>query len=112
MTMVDTLSILSAIQLLLAGMIVAVMFSLIEIESGNFWNNALVHAVWNMSTIGLFHIGTSVYDESLFTYVIQSTSQLITGGDFGVEASIFALLGYSIVCCIAFVRIKSKSELK
>lgn len=100
----------SIVQLVVAGTFVGVMFSLIEIESGNFWNNAIVHALWNMSTIGICHIGFEPYEDSLFTLIINTGSPLISGGDFGVESSVISIAGYTIVIIAALCLIRRKPE--
>jgi len=100
----------SAVQLIVAGTFVGIMFSLVEYESGNFWNNAIIHALWNMSTSGLFHIGTDAYEYSLFTLIVSSKSNFITGGDFGVEASFISILGYVIISVIAVILIRSHTK--
>lgn len=106
----NRLDFISIIQLVVAGTMVGIMFSLIMCESGNFRNNALVHALWNISTIGLIHIGTETADYSVYTYVLKSGNRLITGGDFGIESSVVAITGYVAVSIIAFVMIKKKGN--
>ena len=110
------LDFISAIQLIVAGTAVGIMFSLIMMNNNNFWNNALVHAIWNMSTIGLMHIGTepfvsSISASALFTFVLKSDNRLITGGNFGIESSFIAIAGYVIISIIAFLMIKKKGNL-
>lgn len=99
----NKLSVISIIQLVVAGTFVDIMFSLVEYQSGSFWNNAIIHALWNMSTIGLCHVGPGPDPDSVFTLVINTKNSLISGGDFGVESSIIAIAGYAIVSVIAFV---------
>lgn len=99
----NKLSVISIIQLVVAGTFVGIMFSLVEYQSGSFWNNAIIHALWNMSTIGLCHVGSGPDPDSVFTLVINTKNSLISGGDFGVESSIIAIAGYVIVSLIAFV---------
>ncbi len=43
------------------------------------------------------------------TYVLDSKSFAITGGEFGIEASVIALIGYIVVTLIAFVMIKRRA---
>lgn len=102
----NDLNFTSILQLIVAGTAVGIMFSLIMYQSDNFWNNALVHALWNMSTVGLLHIGTEPYDSAIYTYVLKSENTLITGGDFGVECSVISITGYILVSIIAFLIIK------
>lgn len=92
----NELDILSTIQLLIAGSIVGILFSLVTYESGSIWCSALIHGAWNTIMIGgILHIGMAVDETSVFNYVLDSKSFFITGGDFGVEASIVSLLGCS-----------------
>lgn len=106
----NNLDIISIIQLVIAGTRVGIMFSLILLESGSFWNNALVHALWNMSTTGLLHIDTESSDLAVYTYVLKSKNLLITGGDFGIESSVIAIAGYVAVSLVAFLMIKKKGK--
>lgn len=104
------LNVLSFIQLLIAGTVVSILFSLVACYYDSFWNNALIHALWNASTIGVMHIGTESYENSVFTYVIKSKSFLITGGDFGIEASIVSISAYLLFTLIITYRIVQKRQ--
>ena len=91
------LNFVSILQLLVAGSMVGIMFSLITYESGNIWNSALMHIIWNIVMIGgILHIGVEENKYFLFNYVLDSHSFAITGGDFGIEASVIAIMGYLI----------------
>lgn len=106
----NELSLISILQLIVAGTTVGVMFSLIMYQSDNFWNNALVHAMWNMSTLGLLHVGTEPYDSAVYTYVLKADNIFITGGDFGIESSVISIIGYVLVIAVAvFIIRKDKS---
>lgn len=101
-------SIGSCILVMIAGTMVGVMFSMIAIESGSVWNSGIVHAVWNIMMIGGgLAIGEKVDEYSVMTYVLDSKSFAITGGEFGIESSVISLTGYIIVAGIAFIMIKS-----
>lgn len=102
------LSPISLIQLVVAGTVVGILFSLIALYYDSFWNNALVHALWNASTIGVMHIGTEPYENSIYTYVLKSRSMLITGGDFGIEASIISIIAYSLFIVILALMLRKK----
>ncbi len=111
------LDFISIIQLIVAGTAVGIMFSLVMLNNNNFWNNALVHAVWNMSTLGLMHIGTMYIgpendNSALFNFVLDSDNRFITGGDFGIESSVIAIAGYVAVSIIAFLMIKKENSKK
>ena len=101
------LDFISIFQLLAAGTIVGIMFSFITYESGNIWNSAIVHSLWNIIIVGgILHIGVEPNRYSLFNYVLDSKSFFITGGEFGIEASVIAIIGYVVVSILAFILIK------
>ena len=101
-------SIGSCLLVIIAGTMVGVMFSMITIESGSVWNSGIVHAVWNIVIIGGgLTIGEKMDKYSVMTYVLDSKSFAITGGEFGIESSAISLIGYIIVAGIAFIMIKS-----
>lgn len=84
------------VRLLITGTAVGIMFSLIAIKTGSVWNGAVVHAVWNLFMAGgLLTIAPVPSQESFVTYVIDSGSSVLTGGAFGAESSVIALLGYA-----------------
>ena len=68
-------------------------FPLIAYVSHSVWNNAIVHGIWNMAIIGgILHIGNSADSNSIFNFVLDNKMFLITGGDFGIEASVISIL--------------------
>lgn len=103
------LDLLSALQLLAAGTLVGVLFSLVAYVSGSLWNSVLLHGVWNAVLVGgLVHIGPEASDLFLVNYVQKSTHFAVTGGDFGIEASLFALLAYALAILAALVQGKRR----
>ncbi|MDE5865025.1 MAG: CPBP family intramembrane metalloprotease, partial [Lachnospiraceae bacterium] len=100
-------SALSCILVLVAGTMVGIMFSMIAMESDSVWNGGIVHSIWNIIIIGGgIGISEKADEYSIMTYVLDSKSFAITGGEFGIEASVIALIGYIVVTLIAFVMIK------
>lgn len=92
----------SCLQVVVAGTFVGIMFSLIALEKHSIWNSAVVHAVWNSMIVGGFlHIGEAIDEYSVFTYVLQTKSFVVTGGEFGIESSVIAILGYAVVAVLA-----------
>ena len=105
------LSPVSFIQLLIAGSIVGILFSLVTYESGSIWSAALMHSIWNMfMASGILNIGTEPMDTCIFNYVLESKSTLITGGEFGAEASIISVSAYLIFTVIAVILLCNKSR--
>ena len=104
------LDLLSIIQLIIAGSIVGILFSLVTYASGNVWNSAIIHGVWNTIMIGgILQIGESAEEYSIYNYVLDTDSFLITGGDFGVEASVVAILAYLVFTALALYLLKDDS---
>ena len=106
-------NLLSSLLVILAGTMVGIMFSLIAQSHKSIWNSAIVHALWNIIIIGgILHIGNPASEDTLYNYVLKSTSFLLTGGEFGIESSIIATIGYLIVAAITFIVIKDKLKKK
>jgi len=102
-------SIGSNLLVILAGTAVGIMFSLITIESGDVWCSGLVHVLWNIIIIGGgLSIGEKVDEYSIMTYVLKTKAFAVTGGEFGIEASIISLIGYLIVSVIAINMMNKK----
>lgn len=102
----------SALLVILAGTAVGIMFSMITIESGSIWCNGLVHAFWNMIIIGDgLSIGEKADKLSVANYVLDTNKFALTGGEFGIESSVVALVGYIIVTVIAVYMIKRERHL-
>ena len=105
----NDLNFVSIIQLLIAGSIVGILFSLIAYESDSIWNNAIVHGIWNMTIIGgNLYIGNKADSSSIFNFILDNKSFLISGGDFGIEASVISIFAYLIFIVVASVLIRRK----
>lgn len=104
-------SIISCLLVLIAGTMVGIMFSMITIESGSVWSSGIVHSIWNIIIIGGgLSISEKADEYSVMTYVLDSKKFVFTGGEFGIESSIIALLGYVIVTLVAMCMIKKKAK--
>ena len=105
------LSLVSFIQLLIAGSIVGILFSLVTYESGSIWSAAFMHSIWNMCMAsGILNIYTEPVDTCIFNYVLESKSALVTGGEFGVEASVISVGAYLIFTALAAILLCKKSK--
>ena len=95
-------SLASCIQVMVAGTMVGVMFSFIALEGRSVWNSAIVHGVWNMIIIGGgLTIGTEINEYSVSSYVLETRAFLLAGGEFGIESSVVAIIGYIAVSLAA-----------
>lgn len=104
-------SVFSCMLVLVAGTMVGVLFSLIMLESNSVWNNGIVHAIWNIVIIGGGLCVSQEPDQySIITYVLQSKSFALTGGEFGIESSVIALTGYIVVSLLAWNMMKRQCK--
>lgn len=111
----QTFDLIDLVLLILAGSSAAVMFTLFALKSGSIYPGALAHTVWNTLIIGgVFGIGDIVNGLSNESYIIipvKSTSKLLTGGNFGVEAALPAIVGFiSAALLIGFLARKGSKE--
>lgn len=107
----NSLDFLSVLQLLIAGSVVGILLSLVTYESGSIWSSALIHCVWNIVMIGgIIHIGSGAEENALYNYILESDSFLVTGGDFGVEASGAAILSYGVFIFLAWHRLNNTKK--
>ena len=83
------------------------MFSLASYAGNSIGNNILMHTVWNFAIVtDILHITTSegAYGEPIFQLIIPSDNILLTGAGFGIEASLIAIIGYTLACLtLAFI---------
>lgn len=104
------LNFFSIIQLMVAGSIVGILFSLITYESGNIWCSAIIHCIWNIFIgSGILSIGVTPNETAIFNYVLNTKLFLVSGGDFGIEASIVSICVYLIFTGLAVFLIKKKA---
>lgn len=105
----NDMNFLSMIQLVIAGSVVGILFSMVTYESGSIWCSALLHGIWNIIIIGgILHIGISPDEMSIYNYVLDTQSFLISGGDFGIEASIISIVVYILFSVLAIYLIKKR----
>jgi len=84
--------------LILAGTMVGVMFSLAAYKGNSIANSAIIHTLWNFTLIvDFFNIGPTKAENPIFSIVLPTDNIFITGSDFGIEASMIAILSYVLV---------------
>ena len=107
------LGVVDLLLLVVAGTSVGVMFSFIALQSGTIWSSAVVHALWNAITLGGIIIEPSANGTAtdfIYKYELLDTNILLTGGKFGIESALPAIIGYLLVSAIAFMLIRKKSK--
>ena len=100
-------NILTYMQIIFAGTLVGIMFSLISIKENNILASSLVHSFWNIFIIGgILNIGTEFNKYSIYNYILKNKNILFTGGEFGIEISIISIVSYMIVIYLVFKTLK------
>ena len=104
---------LDGLQLMIAGTMTGIMFSLIALKTKSVWNSAIVHCIWNLIMCGgILTISNQPSDCFLMTYVLDSKSIALTGGEFGSEASVFAIFAYCVVAAVLLFALKKQDQAK
>ncbi|MGT2800175.1 CPBP family intramembrane glutamic endopeptidase [Streptococcus marmotae] len=98
------LDLIETFLLLVAGTSVGTMFALIRIESHSLLNSWILHVAWNSMT-SLIAIGTINNPETIATLILPSSTPLLTGGQYGVDITLPAMLGYLLVAGFAWRKI-------
>ena len=102
-------SLLNVFQLLVAGMLVSIMFLVIYKKTGSIWNASIVHFLWNFLFLEeLIDYGEG--NEPLYKLMELDLghSEIITGGAFGLDVSLPAIIAYSITLIITWKLVKRK----
>lgn len=108
----NDLDFISILQLFVAGTFVGILFSLVTYESGSIWCSSFMHGIWNIfMCTGILNIGVEADSGSIFNYVLDTKSFLISGGDFGIEASVISVFVYILFSVLALILCKKKSVL-
>lgn len=101
---------LSCVLVVFAGTMVGIMFSLIASEEKSIWNSGIVHMMWNFVIIGdILSIGTTMNESSLYSYILETDSFVLTGGEFGIESSVIAVAGYCLVSLFVLLTNQKKT---
>lgn len=72
-------------------LLVSLLFSIYVLKKGNIWMAAAAHSTWNFViavVCGINLSGTEVMP-SIFKFLTTGRSNILNGGDYGIEASIF-----------------------
>lgn len=109
-------NIIDAMLLVAAGTMAGIMFSLIAYQSSLIWSSAMVHALWNIIIIGnilqITSVETGLNINSIYYYKLKGCSNLITGGVYGIEIGVPAIIGYLLISVVILRQLAKKESLK
>lgn len=101
-------SILNIVQLLVAGLLFSFMSLMIYIYTKSIWNAGIVHFLWNLLLLnGLIAFSIKEKSEALIQ-LNTGDNLLFNGGDFGIEASIPAVIVYGLTSLILWKLYRKK----
>ena len=85
--------------------LIAFLYALIYLLTGDIWMTSAMHTAWNMSQGNIFGLQVSGNDSanSIVSAIYgQNANSLITGGDFGPEGGL-ATTAVTVVCMIVVI---------
>lgn len=106
-------SVLNIFQLLVAGMLVSIMFLVIYKRTGSIWNASVVHFLWNFLFFEeMIDYGRSNEPINKLIEFDLGQNELITGGAFGIDVSIPAIIVYGLILMISWKFINRTTNIK
>lgn len=92
-----------AVTMLVAAQLVSLLFVAVYERTGSIWCAAIVHTLWDMSTGAAGFRFTNTFEQPSEWFhpvagmIVDVPSRLLSGGEFGVDASLPAMLLYAVV---------------
>lgn len=80
--------------LILAGFMAGMLYATATYLFNSIWAGIVMHMCWNLT--GIFTVTNVEVDYSLFQYVIKTHNVWLTGGAYGMDASLVAIGGYTM----------------
>lgn len=106
-------SMLNVFQLLIAGMLVSIMFLVIYKRTGSIWNAGIVHFLWNFLFFEeMIDYGESNEPLNKLLEIDLGHNVLMSGGEFGIDISLPAIIVYGLILIFSFIFIKNQSAKK
>lgn len=103
------MSILSFINLFMFGLLM----SMYLVKRGNIWGICAIHSIWNFVQGNVFGLSVSgnAKTASIFKTTVISDVSNLTGGDFGIEASLITTLVLFLAIGVVIMLKQNKSEI-
>ena len=107
---IQNLSLFDAIWIIISAIIVSGLFVALLIRSKSLWLPIGFHAGWNFCLAAILGTKMSGGDSDFGLFRVElSGNTLITGGQFGMEASVISLLFY-IITAVLFLKYSRKGR--
>lgn len=105
--MLNAFDLVSAVIVVVGGVIAGTMFSLIFLYARVIWLAAIVHFIWDVFFIGkIIAISTSQADANhiIIPFKLMSNKLMFTGGNFGIESAAPSFVIYLVVtACLYYL---------
>ncbi len=85
-----------------------IMFSYTVLYFDSLWQACAIHSAWNFIQGNILGFEVSGIEVDSLIKVKTQGSVLFTGGEFGVEGSIFSVVALIIICVILHILCESK----
>ena len=92
--------------------LIAVLFALIYLKTGNIWMTCAMHTAWNLSQGNIYGLqvsGNEAHAAIVSTSYSGNANSLITGGDFGPEGGL-AVTAVTAVCMVIVIILIARSR--
>ena len=106
------LDFLSAIQLVLSGTLMGILLSIMYVSEKTVWASFTIHALYNGigSIIPIVTASETIIPDWPIYFVLRNDNQLITGGQYGIDCSLFHNIAYIIIIIIMLVSLHKKGS--
>jgi membrane protease YdiL (CAAX protease family) len=105
--MLTSFSLTDILIVVFGGIIAGMMFSFIYQSTKVIWYAAIVHVIWDIFFIGKITTLASSQvdaDKAIFAFKLTTPNLLLSGGNFGIEASAPCLVTYLVASVILYKR--------
>lgn len=90
------LSVLSAVQLIIAGSLMGLLLSLVYLKEKSVWASFTIHALYN-GVGSIIPVTTEVTPDWPVAFILKTNHPIITGGQYGADCSIANIIAYVIM---------------
>ncbi len=89
---------ISLVLLMVSITTAGIMYGLAVYLFNSVWASIIIHIIWNLSA--LITVTDQNIEYGVIQYIIKSTNPLITGGEYGIDASLISIAGYTVIIFI------------
>lgn len=93
------LSVLSAIQLIIAGTLIGIFLSLVYVKENSVWASFTIHSLYN-GVGSIIPVDTQVTSDWPIEFVLKTDNAFVTGGQYGIDCSLVNIIAYIIMIFI------------